>query len=295
MLLQSLIPFTIFISIYALAYQIYLHRKMRLPWHEATQVPLDREKPGLPKERVLRRVLKPFKFLGGFKVIRSFVSPSIPGRLITAGSPLSIIEFAIFKILSVISLLVLSTIIFHGNKIMPVAIGSVIVGYMIPEIWLGMKIKRRHKEIRRYLPAVIDLLNLCVESGLDFMLAVDRVVRDFKKCPLTDELSELWRETRMGVSRREALRSLSRRVNLPELTSFVRTLLQADRMGSPMTDALRIQSEEIRQRCFLQGEEMALKAPVKLLFPLIFFILPSVMIIVASPIILQFMHGGIKF
>lgn len=295
MLLQALIPFTIFISIYTLSYQIYLYRKMRLSWHEAAQVPLDREKPMLPKERSLRRLLKPFKFLGGFKAIRLLISPSIPTKLITAGSPLSIIEFAIFKILSIIFLLVLSTIIFHGNKIMPVVGGSVLIGYMIPEIWLGLKIKRRHLEIRRYLPAVIDLLNLCVEAGLDFMLAVDRVVKDFKKCPLTDELSELWRETRMGVSRREALRSLSRRVNLPELTSFVRTLLQADRMGSPMTDALRIQSEEIRQRCFLQGEETALKAPVKLLFPLIFFILPSVMIIVASPIILQFMHGGIKF
>ena len=131
---------------------------------------------------------------------------------------------------------------------------------------------------------MIDLLNLCVDSGLDFMLAVHRVIRDFKKCSLTDELSEVGRETRMGASRRDALHHLTRRVNLLELSSFVRTLLQADRMGSPMGEALKIQAEEIRMRRYLQGEETALKAPIKLLFPLFMFILPAVLVIVAGPI-----------
>ena len=79
------------------------------------------------------------------------------------------------------------------------------------------------------------------------------------------------------------------------MSSFVRTLLQADRMGSPMGEALKIQSEEIRLRRYLQGEEMALKAPIKLLLPLILFILPAVLVIVAGPIFLQFMRGGFKF
>jgi len=135
-----------------------------------------------------------------------------------------------------------------------------------------------------------------VEAGLDFMLAVHKVAQEFKKCPLTDELLEVWRETRMGASRRDALQHLSRRVNIPELSSFVRTLLQADKMGSPMGEALKIQSEEILQRRFFQGEEAALKAPIKLLLPLFLFILPAVLIIVAGPILLQFMRGGmLKF
>ena len=81
--------------------------------------------------------------------------------------------------------------------------------------------------------------------------------------------------------------------NLPELSSFVRTLLQADRMGSPMEEALKIQAEEIRLRRYLRGEEAALKAPIKLLLPLFLFILPAVLVIVAGPIIIQFMKGGL--
>ena len=172
---------------------------------------------------------------------------------------------------------------------------SIILGIILPDLWLKAKVSSRHNEIRRDLPAVIDLLNLCVNAGLDFMLAVNRVVKEFKKCSLTDELTESWRETRMGASRREALQHLSRRVNLPELSSFVRTLLQADRMGSPMGEALKIQAEEIRMRRYFRAEEAALKAPIKLLFPLLFFILPAVLVIVAGPIFLQFARGGIKF
>ena len=187
-----------------------------------------------------------------------------------------------------------SGVIFPDKRAISTIIG-LILGFMVPDLWLSLKVKKRHNQIRQDLPAVIDLLNLCVEAGLDFMLAVSRVIREFKKCPLTDELNEVWRETRMGASRRDALQHLTQRVGLPELASFVRTLLQADRMGSPMSEALKIQAEEIRMRRSLRGEEIALQAPIKLLFPLFFFILPAVLIVVAGPIFLQFMRGGIKF
>lgn len=294
-MLLALIPITIFISVYTFVYQICLYQKMRLSWEEAAEaLPLAKENTAPSQEKALRRLLKPFNFLGRFKAIRSFVSRSLPARLIMAGSPLNIIEFAILKIISIALFLILASIIFRDNKILFI-ISGLVLGFIVPELWLNLKIKRRHSEIRRDLPQVIDLLNLCVEAGLDFMLAVHRVIKDFKKCPLTEELSEVWRETRMGASRREALRNLSRRVNLTELSSFVRTLLQVDRMGSPMNEALKIQAEEIRMRRFLQGEEAALKAPVKLLFPLILILL-AVLAIVAGPVILQFMQqGGIQF
>ena len=100
----------------------------------------------------------------------------------------------------------------------------------------------------------------------------------------------------MGSARRDALKSLSLRVNSPEVISFARTLIQADRMGTPIGEALKMQAEEIRLRRFQRGEEMGLKAPIKLLFPLLFFILPVVLIIVAGPILIQFTRGGfIKF
>lgn len=293
--MQVLISLLVFFSVYAFVYQIYLNRRMRVSLGVVDESASPQSKEALARESILRKLLKPFAFLGELKGIRFFTGRLIPSRLVMAGSPVHIIEFAIIKILSTVIFAILG-IACGARPIIVYAIGGLALGFILPDFWLNLKIKRRHREIRRDLPAVIDLLNLCVDAGLDFMLAVNRVGRDFKRCPLTDELSEVWRETKMGASRREALQHLSRRVNMPELSSFVRTLLQADRMGSPMGEALKIQAEEIRQRRYLQGEEAALKAPIKLLFPLFLFILPVVLVIVAGPILIQFLRGsGMKF
>ena len=149
--------------------------------------------------------------------------------------------------------------------------------------------------MRRDLPNLIDLLSICVSGGLDFMLAVSRVIRDMKVCDLTRELAEAQREIQMGATRRDALKNLAWRVDMAEVYSFVRTLIQADRMGTSIGDALKLQSEEIRMKRFHRGEAMALKAPIKLLFPLFMFILPVVLIIVAGPILLTFIRGNINF
>lgn len=292
-----LIAILVYAGVFILVYQIYLEKKMRLSLGAARDDASSKTE-AAPRENVLRRLIKPFAFLSEFKAIRYLPGSSVPARLVMAGSPVNIIEFAIMKILSMAIFAILGSIVAAGTKeqLMVYIIAGLVAGFIVPDLWLRMKIKRRHREIRRDLPVVIDLLNLCVDAGLDFMLAVNRVMKDFKKCPLTDELLEVWRETKMGSSRRDALQHLSRRVNLLELSSFVRTLLQADRMGAPMGDALKIQAEEIRQRRYLQGEEAALKAPIKLLFPLFVFILPVVLVIVAGPILIQFIRGdGIKF
>jgi tight adherence protein C len=289
------IAIIVYAGIFSLVYQIYLDRKKRV----SLGIVADAGSQGkpLPKEGSLRKLLKAFAFLGEIKAIRYVIGRAVPSRLVMAGSPLNIIEFSIMKTLSMVIFTVLSGVITgRSDKLAISVIIGLAVGFVVPEFWLGARIKRRHREIRHDLPLVIDLLNLCVEAGLDFMLAVNRVMRDFKKCALLDELSEVWRETKMGASRRESLQHMSSRVNLIELSSFVRTLLQADRMGSPMGEALKIQAEEIRQRRYLQGEEAALKAPIKLLFPLFVFILPVVLVIVAGPILIQFLRGGgIKF
>ena len=298
MFLALIITILVFLSVYTLVYNLYLNRQMHLSLTPAKTESLSAEqsKEELPKEKIslFRHLLRPFGFMVKLKLARGLANRSVPSKLIKAGHPLTIVEFIIFKIFSIFSLAIAGTIMLNTDQIVYL-IPLMAVGFIIPDIWLNLKIKRRQTEIRRDLPMVIDLLNLCVNSGLDFMLAVNRVVRDFKKCPLTDELSEVWRETRMGASRRDALQHLSKRINIVEMSSFVRTLLQADRMGSPMGEALKIQSEEIRLRRYLQGEEMALKAPIKLLLPLILFILPAVLVIVAGPIFLQFMRGGFKF
>ena len=217
-------------------------------------------------------------------------------KLVKAGLPMGILEFLTFMALSLTAVPVLSLIIL-GNKFPKdtILMGSLVIGFFIPQIWLNNQIKKRQHNIRKDLPNIIDLLNLCVSGGLDFMLAVNRVVKDLKPCDLTRELAEVYRETQMGKSRRDALKNFAWRLDMPEVHSFVRTLVQADRMGSPMAEALNMQSEEIRIRRFQYGEEMALKAPIKLLFPLFAFILPVVLIIVGGPIMLQFVRGGMNF
>lgn len=298
MFLALIITILVFLSVYTLVYNLYLNRQMHLSLTttKAESLSAEQSKEELPKEKIslFRHFLRPFGFMVKLKFARGLANRSVPSKLVKAGHPLTIVEFIIFKIFSIFTLAIAGTIMLNTDQIIYL-IPLMVIGFIIPDIWLNLKIKRRQTEIRRDLPMVIDLLNLCVNSGLDFMLAVNRVVRDFKKCPLTDELSEVWRETRMGASRRDALQHLSKRINIVEMSSFVRTLLQADRMGSPMGEALKIQSEEIRLRRYLQGEEMALKAPIKLLLPLIIFILPAVLVIVAGPIFLQFMRGGFKF
>ncbi|MDD4907716.1 MAG: type II secretion system F family protein [Candidatus Omnitrophica bacterium] len=222
---------------------------------------------------------------------KSLPTTELKKKLTYAGSPLTVLEFFAFKLLSLVIVPVIVFIVFKKTE--PMYLGfSLFAGYIFPDIWLKQKVQKRQSEIARDLPAVIDLLTLCVGAGLNFMLAIDRVVKDFKKCPLTEELAVAWQEIQMGRTRQDALRGLAARLGMPEISSFVRTLIQADRMGSPMGDALKIQSDEVRMRRFLRGEEMALKAPIKLLFPLLFFILPVVLIVVGGPVILQFLKGG---
>lgn len=296
--MDILVFLLIFCSIYSFIYQAYSAKKVRPSLGRIDSTGKGEVSPegGLSKESVLRSLVKPFVFLGQLKAVRHLVGASIPGRLTMAGSPLSTIEFAIIKVLSMTIFTIAGSVISGGNQLAAFTLGGAAMGFILPEYWLSLKIKRRHEQIRRDLPYAIDILNLCVDAGMDFMLSVSRLIKEFKACALRDELSEVWRETKMGTSRREALQHLSRRINLPELSSFVRTLLQADRIGAPMGEALKIQAEEIRQRRYLWGEEKALKAPIKLLIPLFIFILPVIFIIVAGPILLQFVRGGgIKF
>jgi len=216
---------------------------------------------------------------------------SVRRKLISAGKPINTTQFFAFKILTLGAALALAFVFIQPQQPM-MYILPIVIGFFIPDFWLKGKVNKRQAAILKDLPHIIDLLNICVGAGLDFMVAVSRVSQEFRPCALVQELKVLLNEIQMGSSRREALKNLGGRINSLDVTSFVRTLLQADRMGTPIADALKMQAEELRIRRFQRGEEMGLKAPIKLLFPLLFFILPVVMIIVAGPILIQFTRGG---
>lgn len=210
--------------------------------------------------------------------------------LISAGSAMSVPEFVSLKLLSCLFGTICASIIFAHKPMLVFPL--MLIGFYYPDFWLKKKIGQRHRKIARDLPTVIDLLQLCVNAGMDFMLAVNRVATDFKPSALRDELIELWHECQVGRSRNQALKNLASRVNLTEISSFVRVLIQADKMGSPMGEVLAMHAEDLRVRRFQRGESMAFKAPIKLLFPLVVFIMPVVLVIVGGPVLLQFMQGA---
>lgn len=170
---------------------------------------------------------------------------------------------------------------------------AAVVGLMFPDVILNSRVKKRKYSIVRILPETIDLLGLCVGAGLDFMAAVRWVVDKVKPNPMIEELVLVLKEINVGKPRVEALRDMAKRLDIPDVTSFVRTLIQADRMGTPVEEAFRILSEDSRMRRFYRGERMAMTAPLKMLIPLIFCILPVILIIVAGPILIRFIKEGL--
>lgn len=171
-------------------------------------------------------------------------------------------------------------------------LGCAVVGFMIPTQWLNNRIKERRLTVTRDLPEIVDLLTLCVGAGSDFMGALNRIVREFRPCPVREELGILLQEVRVGKRRRDALRGFALRLQTPETNTFARTLIQVDRMGTGLAEALNILSEDMRIARYHWAERFAQQAPMKMLIPLLFS-LGAAMVIVAGPILFQFMRGGL--
>lgn len=212
-----------------------------------------------------------------------------------AGKPMDLVatEIVSFMELSAVFGLLLGVLVcfWLDVNVLFALIGG-IVGASYPLIWLRDKVKARHHAITRALPYNLDLLTLSVEAGLDFAAALGKVVEKGRKGPLADELSMTLKELKLGKTREEALRNLGQRVDLPVLTSFVHALIQADKMGTPLGKILRILSTQMRIERTQRAEKLANEAPVKLLFPLICFIFPTVFIMIFAPIVYQVFFGG---
>jgi tight adherence protein C len=161
-----------------------------------------------------------------------------------------------------------------------------------PDYWLKKAVKQRHRHIERALPFVLDLLTLAVESGLDFMSGIKRIIEYRKIDPLGEELIRVFREIQIGRTRREALTAMARRIDHIDIRAITNALIQADELGTGIGGALRIQSDQIRTKRFQRAERLGNEAPVKMLFPLVAFIFPAVFIVLLGPVIIQMMAGG---
>ncbi|MBF0480423.1 MAG: type II secretion system F family protein [Desulfovibrionaceae bacterium] len=161
-----------------------------------------------------------------------------------------------------------------------------------PGFWLDKKIEARKKAIQNGLPDALDLLVVCVEAGMGMDQAIHRVSLEMRTtCPvLSEELRTLTLELRAGKSRREGLKNLAGRIGLDDVNSLVALLIQADLFGTSVAATLRIYADAMRTKRFQKAEEIAAKLPVKMLLPLIFFILPPLFIVIMGPGVLRLMH-----
>ncbi len=162
---------------------------------------------------------------------------------------------------------------------------GLLLGYTAPEFWLGRRVKKRQKAILMMIPDSLDLLTISVRAGLGFDAALGRVVEKLKG-PLSDEFRRALAEVRVGKSRREALRDIVPRTEVPPLTNFIGAIIQAEQLGVSISKVLQVQSEQLRIERRQRAEEQAAKAPIKMLFPLVGCIFPSLFIVILGPAII---------
>ena len=177
---------------------------------------------------------------------------------------------------------ILGSDIILGAILTPIGL---VFGYTAPEFWLGGRIKKRKKAVLLQIPDALDLLTISVRAGLGFDAALGKVVEKLKG-PLTDEFRRALAEVRVGKARRDALRDIVARTDVTPLTSFIGAIIQAEHLGVSISKVLQVQSEQLRIERRQRAEEMAAKAPIKMLFPLVGCIFPSLFIVILGPAII---------
>jgi tight adherence protein C len=168
-------------------------------------------------------------------------------------------------------------------------VNTALFGFYIPNIWLRIKTARRKERITKAFPDALDLLVVCVEAGMGMDAAINRVAGEIRLTSkeLSDEFKLMSLELRAGKSRREALKNLALRTDIEDVNSLATLLIQTDKFGGAVTQALRVYSDTFRTKRYQKAEEKAAKIPVKLIFPLILFIFPSLFVVLAGPVAVQ--------
>jgi tight adherence protein C len=196
----------------------------------------------------------------------------------------TVVMAAVGLLLGLLSQSVLWLVVF------PLAGGA--LGWFYPVLWLGQKVRGRRKEIQLALPDALDLLTIAVEAGLGFDAAISRVTEKFKNA-LSDEFAQVLQESRLGRPRLEAMDEMGRRTGVEDLHNFVQAVVQSEQMGVGIARILRIQADEIRRRRRQRAQEKAAQASLKMLFPMVGCIFPTLWIILLGPGILGVVQAGV--
>jgi tight adherence protein C len=199
------------------------------------------------------------------------------------------------KFLSLIAFAVLGFLLgllLSGTPIVALlfALVGAALGFLAPEFWLGRRIRARSMAMTLQLPDALDLLTISVEAGLGFDAALAKVVEKMEG-PLVDEFRQALAEVRMGRARRDALRDVVIRADSQPVSNFIGAIVQAEQLGVPIAKVLQIQSNQLRIERRQRAEEAAAKAPVKMLFPMVGCIFPTIFIVILGPAIVTVMGG----
>ena len=216
-----------------------------------------------------------------------------------AGFKMAVHEFNLFKtsfmlfIFAIGGSIALRMLATNAMMAMLVLVASGFAVIAIPRYFIASRIKKRQMQIQLDMPNVMDLLSVSIEAGLGFDAALNRVVEKLDG-PLTEELSQVYKEIKMGRARREALAALAKRNTVKELQMFVSAVIQSEQYGTPIKTVLKVQSRQLRESRRQRAQEKGMKAPVKMMLPMVVFIFPVVFIIILGPTVItvvgQFMH-----
>src|SRR5690606_37284676 len=172
-------------------------------------------------------------------------------------------------------------------------VAALLLGFFYPVIWLNDVRVKRVIQVQKTLPTYLDYITMAVEAGLNMTGAINQAMEKGQHGPLKHEFYLVVRDLRSGVPRADALRRMEARMQMSEITSFVGTSIQAEKMGARLGTALKAQAEQRRNERFQRAEKQAMEAPVKLIFPLLVFIFPLTFLILGFPIAMKFLASGI--
>ena len=257
--------------------------------------PADKMKTLSFSARILQPMLKQLKQIFNRNLSRE-KKDKIEMKLIRAGNPFGmtpvefqILQWALLLLLPfAFGLYALVLGLSLGITIMFLLVGLVLA-IILPSFYLKQKTEARNKKALKELPDFLDLLTVSIEAGLGFDSALSKLVAK-KDGVLSKEFQRCLEEMRLGKTRRESLSGVRDRVNIDDLKLLIGHILQAEQLGIPMAQVLNVQSLEIRQRRKQRAEEQAMKAPIKMLFPLVLFIFPCIFIVILGPVVIDLMQ-----
>lgn len=222
---------------------------------------------------------------------------SIEKKLLQAGNPFGMtpIDFQVFSFAIKVFLPILFGL--YGRLVGLSAVWiifltliALILSSFLPNFYINQKIKKRYKQALRELPDFLDLLTVCLEAGLGFDASISKVISKNNGI-LSNEFHICLEEIRLGKTRKEAMSGIKERLAFDELKSLINNIIQAEKLGLGMVQVLRIKSQEEREKRKQRAEEEAMKAPIKILFPLVLFIFPSIFIVLLGPALIQLLNG----